>query len=64
MVDIRSLAGNPYDGHTLDEQLEQANIVSGVDTKTVGVDLGYRGRHETKQRFHRIASESCCHERR
>ena len=48
VVGIRSFPGNPYDGHTLDEQLEQAKILSGIDAKTVAVDLGYRGRHTTK----------------
>ena len=48
VVGIRSFPGNPYDGHTLDEQLEQAEILTGVTAKTVSVDLGYRGRHNTK----------------
>jgi IS5 family transposase len=47
VVGIRSFPGNPYDGHTLDEQLEQAEILSGTKAKTVAVDLGYRGRHRT-----------------
>jgi len=48
VVGIRSFPGNPYDGHTLDEQLEQAEILTGVPAKTVSVDLGYRGRHDTQ----------------
>ncbi len=48
VVGIRSFSGNPYDGNTLDEQLEQAKILTDVDIKTVAVDLGYRGRHKTK----------------
>lgn len=47
VIGIRSFPGNPYDGHTLDEQLEQAETLSGVQAKTVAVDLGYRGRHAT-----------------
>lgn len=42
----RSFTGNPYDGHTLAEQLEQVRILTG-DTggspKQAVVDLGFRG---------------------
>ena len=41
-----TLKGNPYDGHTLQEQVEQASILmqtTGVRPQTVYVDLGYRG---------------------
>lgn len=48
VVGIRSFAGNPYDGHTLDEQLEQVEILTDVAARTVVVDLGYRGRHKTE----------------
>jgi IS5 family transposase len=46
MVGARSFPGNPYDGHTLAEQLEQVRNLCqdiGVQPKTVVVDLGYRG---------------------
>lgn len=46
MVGARSFPGNPYDGHTLAEQLEQVrNLYQdlGLAPKTVVVDLGYRG---------------------
>ena len=46
MVGARSFIGNPYDGHTLAEQLEQVRNLCqdiGVQPKTVVVDLGYRG---------------------
>ena len=42
----RTFAGNPYDGHTLHEQLEQATILmqdSNIRPETAFVDLGYRG---------------------
>jgi transposase InsO family protein len=42
----RAWEGNPYDGHTLREQLEQATILmqdSAIEPATVFVDLGYRG---------------------
>ena len=43
---LTSLPGNPYDGHTLYEQLEQATILmqnSAVKPATAFVDLGYGG---------------------
>jgi IS5 family transposase len=43
VVGIRAMPGNPYDGHTLEEALEQAEILSGVRARTVFVDKGYRG---------------------
>ncbi len=46
MVGARSFPGNPYDGHTLAEQLEQTNKLLqdlGTKPKTAVVDLGFRG---------------------
>ncbi|WP_309639052.1 IS5 family transposase [Methylibium sp.] len=46
MVGARSFPGNPYDGHTLAEQLEQTNTLLqdiGVRPTTAVVDLGFRG---------------------
>jgi IS5 family transposase len=49
MVGARSFPGNPYDGHTLAEQLEQVQILTedarGMVTqpRQVCVDLGFRG---------------------
>ena len=46
IVGARAFHGNPYDGHTLTEQLEQAMILmqdSAVKPATAFVDLGYRG---------------------
>jgi IS5 family transposase len=46
MVGARSFTGNPYDGHTLTEQLEQVAILTedvAAAPKQVVVDLGYRG---------------------
>jgi len=40
------MSGNPYDGHTLAEQLEQTAILLqdiGIKPRTVIADLGYRG---------------------
>ena len=46
MVGARSFTGNPYDGHTLAEQLEQVQILTedtATKPKQVVVDLGFRG---------------------
>ena len=46
IVGARAFEGNPYDGHTLAEQIEQATILmqdSGAKPSTAWVDLGYRG---------------------
>ena len=46
IVGARALTGNPYDGHTLRNQLEQATILmqdTGMKPATAYVDLGYRG---------------------
>jgi len=45
IVGARGMSGNPYDGHTLAEQLEQTTILLqdiAVKPKTVIADLGYR----------------------
>jgi IS5 family transposase len=44
IVGARSFPGNPYDGDTLAEQLEQTEILTGHKPHTAIVDLGYRGR--------------------
>lgn len=47
VVGMRSYPGNPYDGHTLDDLLQQSEIISSTAAKTVVVDLGYRGWHDS-----------------
>ena len=43
VVGARSFTGNPYDGHTLAEQLEQVTILCGITPEEAQVDQGYRG---------------------
>ncbi len=46
IVGARAFGGNPFDGHTLAEQLEQTTILlqdHDIKPGTVYVDLGYRG---------------------
>jgi len=43
VVGMRSMPGNPWDGHTLAEAVEQASILWDRMPKTVIVDRGYQG---------------------
>lgn len=42
VVGSRGFPGNPYDGHTLHEAIEQVEILTGVRPKQVFVDRGYK----------------------
>jgi hypothetical protein len=42
-VGSKSFSGNPYDGHTLAEQMKQVEKLLGKQIKEVYVDMGYRG---------------------
>lgn len=47
VLGARTYPGNPYDGHTLKDQLQQTNTLLealGVSPQTAVVDLGYRGK--------------------
>ena len=43
VVGMRALPGNPYDGHTLHEALEQVEILTEQRPEFAFVDRGYRG---------------------
>ena len=43
VVGMRALPGNPYDGHTLSEVLEQVEILTDQRPEMAFVDRGYRG---------------------
>ncbi len=50
IVGAKSIPGNPYDGHTLAEQIEQTTILlldQNVVPKTAYVDLGYRSTEDS-----------------
>jgi IS5 family transposase len=50
IVGAKTFPDNPYDGHSLADQIEQTNIIlmdQGVKVKTVYADLGYRGVDES-----------------
>ena len=44
MVGALAFEGNPYDGHTLDQHLNQTEYLTGKRPKTGIVDRGYKGR--------------------
>lgn len=50
VVGMRSFLGNPYDGHTLTEALEQVTIRPDQRPDLAVVDRGYRGHGETGTR--------------
>ena len=43
LVGARSFTGNPYDGHTLAEQMRQVRSMIGDRVREAHVDMGYRG---------------------
>lgn len=43
VIGINSLQGNPYDGHTLKEQLAQILKITGIEVRQVFADQGYKG---------------------
>ena len=43
VVGMCSMRGNPYDGYTLDETIEQVSILANQRPRTVMVDKGYKG---------------------
>lgn len=64
VVGMRSMPGNPYDGHTLAEALEQVGILTGADKppKTVIVDKGYQGAQVPGVRILRSGAEKGHHQ--
>jgi transposase, IS5 family len=50
VVGMRSFSGNPYDGHTLKQALEQVAILTDRHPDLAVVDRGYRGHAEDRTR--------------
>jgi IS5 family transposase len=50
VLGARALPGNPYDGHTLAEQIAQTGRITGVEIGRAYVDRGYRGRDADRAR--------------
>jgi len=49
------MPGKPYDGHTLEEATEQAEILSEARAHTAFVDTGYRGARPAGARVCRVS---------
>lgn len=45
VLHAKALPGNPYDGHTLAEVIEETQKLTGREIERVYVDKGYRGHH-------------------
>jgi len=50
VLHAKALHGNPYDGHTLGPVIADLEKLTGIETKRIHVDKGYRG-HNHPQRF-------------
>lgn len=48
IVGVQALHGNPFDGHTLSEAIEQIERVTDKTVKEIFVDRGYRGHDYTE----------------
>jgi transposase, IS5 family len=42
-VHAKALHGNPFDGHTLGPVVTELETPTGVETRRIHVDKGYRG---------------------
>jgi IS5 family transposase len=50
VLGARTLPGNPFDGHTLADQIAQTERITGVPVERAYVDRGYRGHDADKSR--------------
>jgi len=50
VLGARALPGNPYDGHTLADQIAQAERITGTAVERAYADRGYRGHDADKAR--------------
>ena len=50
IVGTRSMPGNPYDGHTLADALDQVEVLTDIRPALAVVDRGYRGHGVTRTR--------------
>ena len=48
VLHTKTLPGNPYDGHTLREVIEETQALTGREIERVYVDKGYRGHDAPK----------------
>ena len=50
MLHAKALHGNPFDGHTLGPVIAELEALTGIETRRIHVDKGYRG-HNHAQKF-------------
>ena len=50
VLHAKALHGNPFDGHTLGPMIEDLEALTGVETRRIHVDKGYRG-HNHPHKF-------------
>ena len=50
VLHAKALHGNPFDGHTLGPVIAELEQLTGVETRRIHVDKGYRG-HNHKEKF-------------
>jgi IS5 family transposase len=50
VLHAKALHGNPFDGHTLGPVITELERLTGVETRRIHVDKGYRG-HNHKEKF-------------
>ena len=50
VLHAKALHGNPFDGHTLGPVVAELEALTGVETRRIHVDKGYRG-HNHAQKF-------------
>jgi IS5 family transposase len=48
VLHVKALPGNPYDGHTLAEAIDETQKLTGREIERVYADKGYRGHHALK----------------
>ena len=50
VLHAKALHGNPFDGHTLGPVVAELEALTGVETRRIHVDKGYRG-HNHQEKF-------------
>jgi IS5 family transposase len=50
VLHVKALHGNPFDGHTLGPVVAELEALTGIETRRIHVDKGYRG-HNHAQEF-------------
>jgi len=49
VLHAKALRGNPFDGHTLGPVVAELEALTGVETRRIHVDKGYRGHNHTQK---------------